>query len=220
MASRSLRPRQALVAVWIGLALALSPMPGHAQDVDALVREAAREAAIPPSWIRAVLRAESAGDRQAISTAGAMGLMQIMPGTWHDLRHALNLGADPFDPHDNIVAGAAYLRWLHDRYGDAGFLAAYNAGPGRYDDHLATGRPLPDETRAYVVSVVRRMGDDAAPTVLRQSPDAHSVARTSAENLFVGPAQAATSGVATAGDSLVPALPAGLFVPAGWRHEP
>ncbi|CAP56806.1 putative lytic murein transglycosylase [Gluconacetobacter diazotrophicus PA1 5] len=167
-----------------------------------------------------MLRIESAGDRQAISSAGAMGLMQIMPGTWRDLRHALSLGADPFDPHDNIVAGAAYLRWLHDRYGDVGFLAAYNAGPGRYDEHLATGRPLPDETRAYVAAVVGRMGDDAAPTVLRQSPDAHSVARTSAENLFVGPAQAATSGVAMAGDSLVPAPPAGLFVPTGWRHEP
>lgn len=65
--------------------------------------------------------------------------MQLMPGTWKEVRRTLNLGADPFDPHDNIVAGAAYLRWLHDRYGDTGFLAAYNAGPGRYDDHLATG---------------------------------------------------------------------------------
>ncbi|CAI9121926.1 lytic transglycosylase domain-containing protein [Brytella acorum] len=145
-----------------GLALALSPVPGHAQDLDALVREAARQVAIPPSWIRAVLRIESAGDRQAISSAGAMGLMQIMPGTWRDLRHALNLGADPFDPHDNIVAGAAYLRWLHDRYGDAGFLAAYNAGPGRYDEHLATGRPLPDETRIYVDRVVRTLTDGIA----------------------------------------------------------
>ncbi|WP_205207061.1 lytic transglycosylase domain-containing protein [Asaia sp. As-1742] len=195
-------------------------MRGHAQDVDALVREAAREAAIPPSWIRAVLSAESAGDRQAISSAGAMGLMQLMPGTWRDLRHALDLGADPFDPHDNIVAGAAYLRWLYDRYGDAGFLAAYNAGPGRYDDHLATGRPLPNETRAYVASVVRRMGGDAVPTSPRQSPDTAPVARVSADRLFASPAQSPARGVALAGEGLVPAAPKGLFVPAGWRDEP
>jgi soluble lytic murein transglycosylase-like protein len=76
-----------------------------------------------------------------------MGLMQIMPETWATLRLRYGLGADPFDPHDNILAGAAYLRELHDRYGSPGFLAAYNAGPARYEDHLATGQPLPAETR-------------------------------------------------------------------------
>jgi len=132
------------------LALALSPVIACAQDWDDLVRQAADRNAIPPAWVRAVLQTESAGDPHAVSGAGAMGLMQLMPGTWKDVRRALNLGADPFDPHDNIVAGAAYLRWLHDRYGDTGFLAAYNAGPGRYDEHLATGRPLPGETISYV----------------------------------------------------------------------
>ena len=73
-----------------------------------------------------------------------MGLMQIMPRTWAELRARYGLGADPYDPHDNILAGAAYIRELHDRYGAPGFLAAYNAGPGRYERHLATGRPLPD----------------------------------------------------------------------------
>ncbi|WP_025861652.1 lytic transglycosylase domain-containing protein [Acetobacter papayae] len=139
------------------LALSLSPIPVHAQDWDDLVRQAAERNAIPPAWVRAVLHAESAGDPHAVSGAGAMGLMQLMPGTWKDVRRALNLGGDPFDPHDNIAAGAAYLRWLHDRYGDAGFLAAYNAGPGRYDDHLATGRPLPSETASYVEFVKRLM---------------------------------------------------------------
>ena len=132
------------------LALLLSPVPVHAQDFDDLVRQAAERNAIPPAWVRAVLQAESAGDPHAVSGAGAMGLMQLMPGTWKEVRRTLNLGADPFDPRDNIAAGAAYLRWLHDRYGDAGFLAAYNAGPGRYDEHLATGRPLPGETISYV----------------------------------------------------------------------
>ncbi|AQS89040.1 murein transglycosylase [Neoasaia chiangmaiensis NBRC 101099] len=139
------------------LALPLSPTIVRAQDFDDLVRQAAEQNAIPATWVRAVLRAESAGDPHAVSGAGAMGLMQLMPGTWKDVRRALNLGADPFDPHDNIAAGAAYLRWLHDRYGDAGFLAAYNAGPGRYDDHLATGRPLPAETVSYVEFVTRLM---------------------------------------------------------------
>jgi len=211
----------ALAVARFGLTLMLSPVPGHAQGIDVLVRDAARQAAIPPSWIRAVLRIESAGDRHAVSSEGAMGLMQIMPGTWRDLRHALNLGADPFDPHDNIVAGAAYLRWLHDRYGDVGFLAAYNAGPGRYDDHLATGRPLPDETRAYVAAVTRRIGDDAVPTFPRQLPEASPVSHLSAENLFVGPVQAATREMMTTGAGLVPpASSSGLFVSVGWRDQP
>lgn len=137
------------------LALSLSPIPVQAQDFDDLVRQAAERNAIPATWVRAVLQAESAGDSRAVSSAGAMGLMQLMPGTWKDVRRTLNLGNDPFDPHDNIAAGTTYLRWLHDRYGDAGFLAAYNAGPGRYDEHLATGRPLPAETISYVASVVR-----------------------------------------------------------------
>lgn len=141
------------------LALPLSPVITRAQDFDDLVRQAAEQNAIPATWVRAVLQAESAGDSRAVSSAGAMGLMQLMPGTWKDVRRTLNLGNDPFDPRDNIAAGAAYLRWLHDRYGDAGFLAAYNAGPGRYDDHLTTGRPLPAETVSYVASVARLIDD-------------------------------------------------------------
>ncbi|GBQ37413.1 lytic transglycosylase [Komagataeibacter saccharivorans] len=139
------------------LALTLSPAIACAQDWDDLARQAAERNAIPAMWVRAVLRAESAGDPHAVSGAGAMGLMQLMPGTWKDVRRTLNLGSDPFDPHDNIAAGAAYLRWLHDRYGDAGFLAAYNAGPGRYNEHLATGRPLPAETISYVEFVTGLM---------------------------------------------------------------
>jgi len=82
-----------------------------------------------------------------------MGLMQIMPKTWTELRARHGLGADPYDAHDNILAGAAYIRELHDCYGTPGFLAAYNAGLGRYERHLTTGRPLPDETQAYVATL-------------------------------------------------------------------
>ncbi|MDA8232189.1 MAG: lytic transglycosylase domain-containing protein [Magnetospirillum sp.] len=123
------------------------------------VSEAALRFGIPTSWITAVMQAESRGVVRAISPKGAMGLMQIMPDTWSGLRSRYRLGADPFDPHDNILAGAAYLRELHDRYGAFGFLAAYNAGPGRYEDHLATGRPLPAETRAYVAALTPSLRD-------------------------------------------------------------
>jgi len=79
--------------------------------------------------------------------------MQIMPGTWTELRSRHRLGVDPYDIRDNILAGTAYIRELSDRYGAPGFLAAYNAGPGRYERHLATGRPLPTETQAYVAKL-------------------------------------------------------------------
>ncbi|MFX4802016.1 lytic transglycosylase domain-containing protein, partial [Acinetobacter baumannii] len=70
------------------------------------------------------MRTESAGRIGAVSTAGAMGLMQLMPGTWARQRARFGLGADPFDPRDNIIAGASYLRELFDSYGAPGFLAA------------------------------------------------------------------------------------------------
>jgi hypothetical protein len=136
-----------------------------ADQVAGFVAESSQRFGIPASWIRAVMRAESFGDVRALSPKGAMGLMQIMPATWAGLRLRYGLGADPYNAHDNIIAGAAYLRELHDRYGAPGFLAAYNAGPARYEDHLATGRPLPAETRAYVAVLAPLIGggsvDDA-----------------------------------------------------------
>ena len=127
-----------------------------ARSVDpfaALVAEASKRFAIPEHWIRAVIRVESGAKPRSRSRKGAIGLMQIMPRTWTELRTRHRLGADPYDPHDNILAGAAYIRELTDRYGAPGFLAAYNAGPGRYERHLATGRPLPAETQAYVAKL-------------------------------------------------------------------
>ena len=117
-------------------------------------------------------RAESAGDVRALSRSGAMGLMQIMPDTWAELRARYRFGSDPYEPRDNILAGAAYLREMHDRYGSPGFLAAYNAGPGRYAEYLASGRALPAETRAYVAALVPVLGGAAAPetSVWRADP--------------------------------------------------
>ncbi|MFG1419905.1 lytic transglycosylase domain-containing protein [Xanthobacter sp. V0B-10] len=113
------------------------------------IAEAVERFDIPSAWIRSVMRAESDGAARATSPKGAMGLMQIMPETWAELRIHYGLGDDPYDPHDNIMAGAAHLRELFDRYGNPRFLAAYNAGAGRYDA-ARKERPLPAETRAYV----------------------------------------------------------------------
>lgn len=117
------------------------------------INEAAERFAIPAAWIRSVMHVESGGNAKAISPKGAVGLMQIKPDTYAELRARYALGADPADPHDNILAGTAYLREMHDRFGASGFVAAYNAGPARYEDHLATGRPLAEETRNYVASL-------------------------------------------------------------------
>jgi membrane-bound lytic murein transglycosylase B len=103
--------------------------------------------------------AESSGDPKAVSPKGAMGLMQLMPDTWAELRDQHDLGADPFDPRTNILAGTAYLKAMQHRFGYPALFAAYNAGPGRYADHLRTGKPLPAETRDYVARIVEMLAD-------------------------------------------------------------
>lgn len=136
---------------------AAHPYAGH-------VAEAARRFSIPESWIWSVMRVESAGDPTATSHAGAMGLMQVMPGTYAELRNRYGLGPNAYDPRNSILAGAAYLREMHDRYGSAGFLAAYNAGPGRWEDYVSRGRPLPAETVAYMARLGPLVGGSAAPS--------------------------------------------------------
>ena len=144
--------------------------PGAKGGFGEFIAEAAQRFGIPAAWIRAVMRAESFGDVRATSPKGAIGLMQIMPETWAALRQRYHLGADPYDAHDNIIAGAGYLRELHDRYGVPGFLAAYNAGPGRWEDHLSSGRTLPLETRAYLARLAPVVADGAVDdTVLLAS---------------------------------------------------
>ena len=123
------------------------------------IAEAAKRFTIPERWIRAVMTVESSGDRTARSPKGAMGLMQIMPKTWNELHARYGLGSDPWQPRANIMAGAAYLREMHDRYGSiVAMLAAYNAGPTRYDAHLANGRALPAETVDYVAKIAPMIG--------------------------------------------------------------
>ncbi len=214
--------RHAAALLLSGLMLAAVPTAGPlAQTVPhvghqtsdpfaAHVTEAALRFGIPPNWIRAVRHVESRGNPHAVSPKGAMGLMQIMPETWAALRARHALGSDPFDPRDNILAGAAYLREMHDRYGSiAGMLAAYNAGPGRYDEYLVTGRTLPAETRAYVATLAPLLGGEplpgagftaAAPHDWREAPlftsskfDSPDAERVQPDGLFVGRTNAETT---------------------------
>tara|TARA_B110001454_G_scaffold218711_1_gene247557 strand:+ start:542 stop:1285 length:744 start_codon:yes stop_codon:yes gene_type:complete len=131
-------------------------------SIDIHVARAAQRFDISEQWIWSVMRVESAGNLRATSSAGAMGLMQIMPTTWEALRVRYQLGNDPYDVQDNILAGAACLREMHDRYGPVGMLAAYNAGPGRYEDYLLRGRPLPSETIAYIAKLLPMIGSGNA----------------------------------------------------------
>ena len=123
------------------------------------IAAAARRFSIPDIWIRAVMQVESGGrtmlaeNRPIKSRAGAMGLMQLMPETYADMRAQYGLGPDAYNPHDNIVAGAAYLKWLRGRYGYPQMFAAYNDGPGHLDQRLKSAGLLPLETRNYLVRV-------------------------------------------------------------------
>lgn len=158
-------------------ALALvAASPAEAQSVNRwrpYIAEASARYGVPVEWIERVMRAESGGrttldGRPIVSRAGAMGLMQLMPGTWADMRARLGLGNDPHAPRDNIMAGTYYLRLMYDRFGYPGLFGAYNAGPARYSAYLAGRSGLPGETRAYMASVAGRRGSPiaAAPAAM------------------------------------------------------
>jgi hypothetical protein len=139
------------------------------------ITDAARQFAIPDAWIRGVMHAESGGrtvlnGKPITSVKGAMGLMQIMPGTYRGLRAQYGLGSDAYDPRDNIFAGAAYLRQMYERYGYPSLFAAYNAGPKRLDDFLLRGQPLPRATLDYVGGIV-----PGAEIALAQGSDAPQI---------------------------------------------
>jgi peptidoglycan DL-endopeptidase CwlO len=120
------------------------PIPGRLRRAFAT---AAKKTDLPLSLLVAVARAESRFDSTARSSAGAIGVLQLMPAT------ADALGVDPTDPHANVVAGARYLRSLFNRFGSSQLaLAAYNAGPTSV---AARADALPTETKAYVANVTR-----------------------------------------------------------------
>jgi len=132
--------------------------PGPPEDPwGPYIRQAARRFDVPERWIREVMRQESGGRMMATSPVGAMGLMQVMPGTYRELRRRYGLGDDPYHPYDSIMAGTAYVREMYDLYGSPAFLAAYNAGPRRLEDYLWGSRGLPNETRNYVAKIGPRI---------------------------------------------------------------
>ncbi|MCS6933389.1 MAG: lytic transglycosylase domain-containing protein, partial [Acetobacteraceae bacterium] len=125
------------------------------------IRQASQRFDVPEAWIREVMRQESGGRPNATSRAGAMGLMQVMPGTYRELQARYGLGPDPYHPWNSIMAGTAYIREMYELYGNPGFLAAYNAGPRRFEDYLWGGRGLPNETRHYVARIAPRIAGTA-----------------------------------------------------------
>ena len=120
---------------------------------------------VPQSWIRQVMRVESGGNEYmggqlTVSAAGAMGLMQLEPSTYQEMAARYGLGSDAFNPYDNIMAGAAYIHEMYQIYGSPGFLAAYNAGPGRLDAYMNYHTPLPNETVNYVAMIAPNIQGD------------------------------------------------------------
>jgi Transglycosylase SLT domain len=132
-----------------------------------LIAEASGRFDVPEQWIRAVMHRESGGratvkGKAITSPAGAVGLMQVMPATYAELRNRHGLGPTPSDPRDNIMAGTAYLREMYDQFGSPGFLAAYNCGPACFTAVQAGRQRLPKETRQYVAAL--------APVVAKTAP--------------------------------------------------
>lgn len=194
---------------WTTALLVLTAVPTQAEPVTSWqpdVTEASVRFGVPERWIIAVIRAESGGrtslgGRPILSPAGAMGLMQLMPGTWAQMRSLLQLGGDPYQPRDNILAGTAYLRLMYERFGYPGLFAAYNAGPERLADHRDHGVPLPRETVAYLAQIVGRPASGSRSAIVHHFTDQR-------QRLFVpiGPAR---------GDDPFDLVPnrSGLFVP-------
>ncbi|HTM81578.1 lytic transglycosylase domain-containing protein [Asticcacaulis sp.] len=149
-------------------------------NFSAYITEASARFDVPVAWIQRVILAESNGQTRVNgqpirSRVGAIGLMQLMPGTYRDMQLAYGLGDNPDDPHDNILAGTAYLKRMYDSFGYPGLFGAYNAGPVRFADSLL-GKPLPEETRLYLTKLT---------AIVREKPPVPGLFVTSAEGLFI-----------------------------------
>ncbi|MEH3099704.1 lytic transglycosylase domain-containing protein [Sphingomonas adhaesiva] len=194
------------------------PLSGATAAWSPYIDEAAARFGLPAAWLHGVMQAESAGrtHRDGVpitSAAGAMGLMQVMPATFATMRARYGLGSDPYDPRTNILAGAAYLREMYDRYGERHFLAAYNAGPGRVDAWLRGRATLPGETRAYTAMLLPRLGF-GVPAAYGTTPNAvQDLTSATAMSAFLSspsrssdlrPADAASSPVLAGGSARAP----------------
>jgi soluble lytic murein transglycosylase-like protein len=127
---------------------------------DGFIAAASTRFAVPATWIRAVMQVESGGDARATSPRGAMGLMQLMPGTlvWLSVRYGL--GLDPFDASENILAGTAYLKEMHDRFGSAGFLVL--RGTNSTSQQVNHFRPKLSRLHRGGHAIARRRADEHA----------------------------------------------------------
>lgn len=130
-----------------------------------LIKKASKKFGVPATWIREVMQIESGGrtmmsaNLRIMSSENAVGLMQIQPGTYAEMRTQYGLGPDPFNPHDNIFAGAGYLRWLKSKYGYPVMFEAYDDGPGHLEQRITSRSLLPLETQNYVRNVLVALGD-------------------------------------------------------------
>ena len=145
------------------------PLEARLARWDRLIDEAAKRFNVPRDWILAVMRQESGGrtvlqgDVPITSDKGAMGLMQVLPQTYRDMQLDYRLGGNPYDPYDNVMAGAAYIKFLQGKYGYPALFAAYNDGPGNLEANLAGTRNLPAETIAYLTNIRVHLGDAPRP---------------------------------------------------------
>ncbi|GBR48749.1 lytic transglycosylase domain-containing protein [Gluconobacter roseus] len=185
--------------------------PGPAGDPwRPYILQAASRFSIPQEWIRAVIHQESGGHqfldgRPITSHSGAMGLMQLMPQTYADMRSRYGLRADPYEPHDNIMAGTGYISILARKYGAPAFLAAYNAGPQRLEAYLYEGRQLPNETVNYVASITPNLGTQIAmtgPLAAYASADQLNASQSGTALASLSPARTAPAPVMTASRSV------------------
>lgn len=142
---------------------------------DNFITEASKRFGVPREWIMEVMRQESGGrtvlqgDLPITSEMGAMGLMQVMPQTYRDMRIDHRLADDPYDPRNSVLAGTAYLKFLHGKYGYPALFAAYNTGPGNLEANLLGKKNLPQETIAYLSNIRIRLGDSNAADGLKSS---------------------------------------------------
>jgi membrane-bound lytic murein transglycosylase B len=143
------------------------PLPDRLARWNKLIDEASKRFGVPRDWIVEVMRQESGGrtvlqgDLPITSDKGAMGLMQVMPQTYRDMRLDYRLGDDPYDPRNSVLAGTAYLKFLNGKYGYPALFAAYNTGPGNLEANLLGKRNLPQETIAYLTNIRVRLGDSS-----------------------------------------------------------
>ncbi|TAJ23424.1 MAG: DUF4124 domain-containing protein [Nitrospirae bacterium] len=150
----------------------------HKRDLEGTIARHSQRHRLDPALLRAVIKAESDFDPTAVSRAGAIGLMQLMPLT------AVRLNVrDSYNPEENIGGGARYLRYLLDRFqGDLTLaLAAYNAGEHVVDRYQAV--PPIDETRLYVAKVLRFYRIYLRTYLLDEHPGSYGQGRPSADRL-------------------------------------